>query len=272
MLIRHSVWPFLTASPSRIGTDSMRPVDWDDMVIVSASIRPVYANFRLSAQPAFHILMILVHHEQSLALLALALVAMCVVLLAGALAGLRQGLPLWSAAWLGSLVAISMEIVRPILQALPEAEQFTANYVEAALLLLAFIVLARQCNGLFALASAVAMLLQVRMFDTNAYLAVSQYAPIGYDRLSFLLPFLAATLAMALTICLATIGLMYKPSGYLILPLIACAVSFAPALLQYSWMGQRAVPIVSLFWDNILPTVVILVIPYLLGRRKTMTG
>ena len=216
-------------------------------------------------QRTLSVLIMPVHHALIWGLLAAALAVMAAISLGGAVTGLRRGLPLCSAAWLGSVLAGAMQLVKPALVTLSVAAQVAANWVEVALLLLLLVVLARRRSSLFALATAVATLVQARIFNQNVVFVQPQFVPLG-----FWLACLATVMVVTLLACLSVIAMIRRPVGNLILPLLACVASYAFEFFNVFWWGANAIAPAPLFWGSILPTILVLAIPYLLGRRPSV--
>ena len=223
----------------------------------------------LSAHEPLRILNLQFVREESLVYMAAAVLALAAIYVAGALACLRR-LPPWSPAWLGSVLAWAMILVRPVLDKLPPSLILAANLVEMALLILILVVLARRRSGLLALSVAVATLIQGRMFNPVAFLAPPRPVSAGTALLFYLF-----VLLMVAAACLATVTMLHRPYNRAMLPLLALAavVSFAPdllvLLLQLHDLGRVTVSLVAWLYGSILPALLVLVVPYLLGRRRT---
>ena len=171
------------------------------------------------------------------------------------------------------MLAAVIFLVKLSMDGLPAFSRFTANLAEVALLILLLVVLARLRSGLLALATAVAALMQARILNPNAFFAPPQPIPFYITLL-----FLAGVMAMALVSCLGFIAMLRRPSSRripLFLTLVMLA-SFLPELLvmiiQWHSRGVFAWPMAAWFYGSILPTILVLAIPYLVGRRQTVAG
>lgn len=225
----------------------------------------------LSAHEPLRILNLVFVKEESLAYVAAVIIALAALYAGGMLAGLRARLPLWSAAWIGSVLAWTMILIRPAIDALPASLVFLANLAEITLLILVLVILARRRSGLLALSVAVATLLQGRMVSSIILLAPPK--PISA---SLALQFYLLVALMVAAACLATVMVLHRPYSRAMLPLLALAVvvSFAPdlwlVLVQLRNWGRLYFSLAAWLYGSILPALLILVVPYLLGRRRNV--
>ncbi len=200
------------------------------------------------------------YHVETSILFGLLVVGVSGLLCLGALVAILRDLPLWSAAWVGSAALVSIAFLQLLLDEAEEATVVLANLALIAVLMFALIVLARLRSSMLAVLIALTIMLQGGIFAAYAL----STPPLNLAALSLVL-----ALAVSAVSCLAVLGVLHtgrEQQGAIVI--MAALLSAIPYTVQQVWYLDAGLIAWRLVSNIILLTILLMLIPYLLGRRQ----
>lgn len=208
-----------------------------------------------------------IFHPQMVTLLLLSLLAVAAIFCAGALAGLRLGMPLWSAPWIGSGAAVFLLFLILALDEFNASALAGANLMFLAALVVALIMIARGRGAPLALLIAFSLILQVRILSLYTFID----SGLDYPGVNVVMGFAAGAVLVAIA-CLAVIAILNRPSVALPVTLGVALLGVLPNIYVAALSGAFAGSLPRLMADFLLPILLVLLLPYALRRRVAGEG
>jgi hypothetical protein len=177
----------------------------------------------------------------------------------GALLALWRRLPLWSVAWAGSALLGVIGFMEAVLD---EADEATTALGGAVLLLASLaglIIVARWRGPLVAVLIALCNMLQSSLISAYSL----STPPLDRGAVG-----LALGVALALVSMLMVASVLHRWPGYATIAIVAGLLSTAPYVLQLTLTVDAATMAALLLYNIALPAVLLLLVPYLVGRRR----
>jgi len=181
----------------------------------------------------------------------------------GGLWAMTRSLPSWTVAWLGSMLLDGILFMEMLLD---EVEEATVVLSMLALLfgfMIALVAIGRWRGSRVALLIGLASMIQSGIFAAYALSTP---------------PLSRSVLGAALGMGLAAIGVvtiastLHRRAGYQAAILLAIVLSMVPYTVQLSLTVDAATMAYRMLFNLALPTILLLLIPYWLGRRTPIAG
>lgn len=199
------------------------------------------------------------NHVETTAAFWLIVLGMMGLFALGGLWAMTRSLPSWSVAWVGSMLLDGILGIQIILD---DAAETTVVLAMLAMLLgfmIALVAIGRWRGSLVTLLIGLSSLLQSGIFA--AYLSTASLSH--------------SLMGAALGMCLAAVGAMtvactlHRRAGYWAAIALTIILSMTPYTLQLALTVDAATMAARMFYNLLLPSVLLLFIPYWLGRRQT---
>jgi hypothetical protein len=177
----------------------------------------------------------------------------------GGLWAAGHGAPLWTSAWLGSVLLGAVLVLQILMDDATEAVLVVCMFTLLVVAMIALVLLARRRGTLAALLIGLSLVVQCGI--CAAYLLSAP--PLSESMLAAML---GAGLAIVGVITLA--GALQRRRGYQAAIVLAIVLSMAPYAISLALTADAATAAVNALLNLAIPFVMLLLIPYWLGRRR----